>query len=109
MTFYINEVRVAESDWDHSCIGLFDNHEWEGRGNWCGWYAMEYFKNVTLIAYGIQSGHSSMYDSKRPFNGGFKIVNRYYDEIEIGSDMWTEKFKASSVEEAIHIFENLSW
>ena len=109
MTFYINEVYVDESDWEHECIGLFDNDNSTGEGNFCGWYATEYYQDTTLIAYGIQLGHSSLYNPKRPFDGGFKIVNKYYDKIVIGSCIWTKTFEADSVEEAIEIFRKQEW
>ena len=73
MIFYINEVHLSESDWEHECIGLFDKENWAGEGNFCGWYGAEYYKDTTLIAYGIQLGHSSIYNPKRPFNGGLKL------------------------------------
>ena len=80
MTFYINEAHIAESDWDHECIGLFDKENWTGEGNFCGWYGAEYYRDTTLIAYGIQLGHTSIYNPKRPFDGGFKIVKEHYDK-----------------------------
>ena len=109
MTFYINEVHISESDWEHKCIGLFDKENWVGEGNFCGWYGAEYYKDTTLIAYGIQLGHSSIYNPKRPFDGGFKIVKEHYDKIPIGSCYWTRSFKANSVEEAIEIFRKQEW
>ena len=109
MTFYINKVDTEESDWEHECIGLFSEANWIGEGNFCGWYGAEFYTNTTLIAYGIQLGHSNMYNPKRPFNGGFKVVNKYYDKIMIGSCYWTKQFKANSVEEAIRIFKNQKW
>ncbi len=109
MTFYINEVDTEESDWEHECIGLFSEANWIGEGNFCGWYGAEFYTNTTLIAYGIQLGHSNMYNPKRPFNGGFKVVNKYYDKIMIGSCYWTKQFKADSIEEAIRIFKNQEW
>ena len=109
MTFYINQIHTDESDWNHEYIGLFDKENWIGEGNFCGWYGAEYYRDTTLIAYGIQLGHSGIYNPKRPFNGGFKVVNKYYDKIGIGSCYWTKQFKADSIEEAIRIFKNQEW
>ena len=109
MIFYINEVHISESDWEHECIGLFDKENWAGEGNFCGWYGAEYYQDTTLIAYGIQLGHSSIYNPKRPFNGGFKVVYKHYDKIPIGSCYWTKSFNANSVEEAIEIFRKQEW
>lgn len=109
MTFYINKVCIDVLDQRHECIGLFSDTNWVGEGNFCGWYGAEFYTKTTLIAYGIQLGHSSMYNPKRPFDGGFKVVNQYYDKIAIGSCYWTKQFTADSVEEAINIFKNQEW
>ena len=107
MKFYINEVRgIKDADWDHECIGLFNNCN--GNGDVDGW-GPEYYENVTLIAYGIQLGHSGVYKSKRPFDGGIKIVNEHYDKIMIGSSFGTETIEADSVEEALKIFKRQEW
>lgn len=111
MTFYINQVNLPESDWKHRCIGLFDNNEWEGRGSFCGYYGAEFYKNTTLLAYGIQliTGNES-YNPKAHFDGGFFAdVNTYYDEICIGSGMWEIKLEADSEKEAIEIFKAQNW
>lgn len=111
MTFYINQVNLPESDWKHRCIGLFDNNEWEGRGSFCGYYGAEFYKNTTLLAYGIQliTGNES-YDPKAHFDGGFFAdVNTYYDKICIGSGMWEIKLEADSEKEAIEIFKAQNW
>lgn len=109
MTFYINQVHTDESDWNHEYIGLFDKENWIGEGNFCGWYGAEYYRETTLIAYGIQLGHSGIYNPKRPFNGGFEVVNKYYEKISIGSCYWTKTFEANSIEEAIEIFRKQKW
>lgn len=110
MTFYINQVNLPESDWTHRCIGLFDSNEWDGRGNFCGYYASEYYCNTNLIAYGVQLiDGNRIYNPKNLFDGGFKVVNRHYDEIMIGSGMWERTFEADTVEEAIEIFRTQSW
>ena len=108
MTFYVNRVNGL-SDWDNDCIGLFDGNKWKGEGNLCGYYACEYYLNTTLIAYGIQKGHRSSYNPKLPFDGGFKVVNKHYNKIMIGSGFWESKFNADSINEAIEIFKSQSW
>lgn len=35
-TYYINEVKLAESNWDCSIIGLFAEENWTGEGSFCG-------------------------------------------------------------------------
>lgn len=111
MTFYVNEVKLPQSDWSHQCIGLFDNNEWDGRGNFCGYYASEFYLNTTLLAYGIQLKRGNQcYDPKTPFNGGFyENTNKYFSEVQIGSGLWEEHIEADSVKEAIEIFKAQSW
>lgn len=111
MTFYVNAVHLKEYGWNEQCIGLFDNNEWDGRGSFCGYYGAEFYLNTTLIAYGVQLRHGGMpHDPKAPFDGGFhENVNRYFDEIAIGSGMWEKKIEANSAEEAIEIFRTQSW
>ena len=110
-TFYVNMVRgVPSDDWNHQCIGLFSNNEHIGKGYFCGWYGAEFYLNTTLIAYGIQKRNGSKpYNAKASFDGGFKVVNRQYDEIMIGSELWESEFNADSVNEAIEIFKSQSW
>ena len=48
MTFYINKIHIEESDWEHECIGLFNETNWVGEGNFCGWYGVEFYTNTTL-------------------------------------------------------------
>ena len=110
MTFYVNEVNLPESDWNHRCIGLFDNNEWDGRGNFCGYYGAEYYLNTTLLVYGIQLIEGNrIYNPKAPFDGGIYESGEHFDEILIGSGMWEKKIEANSVEEAIDIFITRSW
>ena len=111
MVFYINEVYLPESDWNHQCIGLFDSNNWEGSGNFCGWYARECYINTRLLAYGIQlKPGNKLYDPKYPFDGGFcENHNKYYERITIGSCYWERKLEADSIEEAIEMFKNQTW
>lgn len=111
MTFYVNQVHLPESDWNHQYIGLFDNNEWAGKGSFCGYYGAEFYRNTTLLAYGIQLRPGNLsYDPKAPFDGGFfGSVNRRYEEIPIGSGLWEKRIEASSAEEAVEIFKAQCW
>lgn len=110
MKFYVNEIHnIADSDWDHQCIGLFTNNKWVGEGNFCGWYGIEYYLDTTLIAYGIQLKEGNRgYDPTDPFNE-IKYVNQYYDKIMIRSIIGEESFEANDVEEALKIFSEQNW
>ena len=126
MKFYVNEVHIPEEDRipihidipegmdirDISVryFGLFEGREWEGRGNFCGWNGGEYYKNTTLMAYGIQVVKLNTLAMHGPFNGGFfGNVNKHYDEIGIGSIYWEKVIEANSVEEAVEIFRDQKW
>ena len=111
MTFYVNCVYFPNDHLYHRYIGLFDSNKWAGRGNFCGYYGAEYYLDTNLLAYGIQlNGAGTIYDPKRPFDGGFFAnVNKHFDEIKIGSEMWERKFDAANIEEAIKIFEKQEW
>ena len=102
MKFYVNQVDIPKEDRtpihidvpegkdirdiDVRYVGLFRGREWEGRGNFCGWYGGEYYKDTTLVAYGIQVVNRNALAMHGPFNGGFcDNVNKHYDEIAIGS------------------------
>lgn len=110
MTFYINKVRLPESDWHTRCIGLFDSNKWDGRGSFCGYYGSEYYLDTTLLVYGVQLNQGGKpYDPKAPFEGGIYEAYEHYDEIMIGSGLWEQKIEADSVEEAVDIFITRSW
>lgn len=109
--FYINQVSLPESDWEHRCIGLFDNNKWKGEGTFCGYYGVEFYLDTTLIAFGIQLIKGNQpYNPKFPFDGGFiENANRHFDKIPIGSNMWEKTIEAENAEEAIKIFKSQSW
>ena len=98
-------------DWNRRYIGLFTNNKWAGEGNFCGYYGAEYYLDTTLLAYGIQLREGSKSNNfKAPFDGGFfENVNKHYDKIGIGCDMWEKHIEADSVEEALEIFKTQSW
>ena len=111
MRFYINSLddNKLGSSWSNKIIGLFDNNEWQGEGNFCGWYGCEYFLNTNLIAYFIQEDRGGKpYDPKSKYNE-FHVVNRYYGAASIGSRRWTIEIEAATKEEAIEKFKNQSW
>lgn len=126
MKFYVNQVDIPKEDRtpihidvpegkdirdiDVRYVGLFRGREWEGRGNFCGWYGGEYYKDTTLVAYGIQVVNRNALAMHGPFNGGFyDNVNKHYDEIGIGSIYWEKVIEANSVEEAVEIFKSQKW
>ena len=111
MTFYVNQAQTPMSDWEHQCIALFDSNKWAGEGNFCGYYAAEYYLDTTILAYGIQLRKGcAVYNPKAPFDGGFfENVNANFNKVPIGSALWEVKIEANSVEEAVRIFKTQSW
>ena len=111
MTFYVNQAQAPLSDWEHQCIALFDGNKWDGEGNFCGYYAAEYYLDTTILAYGIQLRKGcTIYNPKAPFDGGFfENVNAHFNKVPIGSALWEVKIEANSVEEAVRIFKSQSW
>lgn len=116
MRFYVNDFSadaLAPGDRVPGCsyIGLFDGNKWKGEGSLCGWYGVEFYLDVTLLAYGVQKrGRSKSYDPKAPFDGGFVAgLGSHYDRIVIGSGYYERPFEAASIEEAIEIFKKQAW
>ena len=91
MKFYVNQVDIPKEDRtpihidvpegkdirdiDVRYVGLFRGREWEGRGNFCGWYGGEYYKDTTLVAYGIQVVNRNALAMHGPFNVVFVIMS----------------------------------
>lgn len=104
--FYVNRIEYPEDSLDIDeamddveYYGLFDSNDWDGIGNFCGWYSVEYYKNTNIVAYMIKYTNSS---------GTFamtKEYSRYYDKIVIGSIYLQKEIEADSIEEAIEIFK----
>ena len=109
--FYINQVQLPESDWNHRHIGLFDSNAREEVGHFCGGCGGELYKNTTLLAYGTQNiTGNKPYNAMHPFDGGIvKDVNHHYDKIGIGSGYWEICFEANNEEEAVEIFAKQCW
>lgn len=108
--YFINQIELdSVSDWDHRVIGLFTDENWEGRGNFCGWYGSEFYTDTILVAYFVQhvSGNNP-FNPKQPYEE-FEVVNRYFKEVCIGSKYWTRVIEADTVEQAIEIFKNQCW
>ena len=114
MTFYINEVQIKGiSDWHHRCVGLFyfpNGYNIDGRGNFCGWYGAEYYLDCILVGYYVQTVDGGQpYDSKGYHHSNNTLVDKHYDEIQIGSGYWEEKVEFENPEVAILNFFEEKW
>lgn len=103
MKFYINKIHCL-SNRDYQVIGLFTNGEWEGEGNFCGWYSAEYYKNTTLLAYYCIKEDDELF-LKGPHTKE-KVIKTYYPKIEIDSCYCEKILEAKNEDEAIKKFFN---
>lgn len=113
MKFYVNEVcdeRLHEGlKYGRSVIGLFDQCETDGRGNFCGYYGREYYLDTKLYAY-YEADCKVRYAPEKRTSGIVTLSHPIqYEEVAIGSHMWTMVIEAESVDEAIDLFKNAKW
>lgn len=113
-TFYVNVVYNdnlinRRLPYPQTIIGLFGDHKWNGRGNFCGWYSAEYFLNTDLYAYYVADCPGFLTPEKRLSEVVVCNPPIHYSEVQIGSCYWTREIKAETLEEAIKIFESTDW
>lgn len=115
MKFYINSlcdwenVLNAKHSYGQFIIGLFRQCKTDGRGNFCGYYGTEYYLNGELYAYYVTE-NTVIYKPEARL-GDVTVLKEpiRYQEVQIGSHMWTNVIEASSIEEAIDLFKNAKW
>lgn len=111
MIFYVNSIEnnSFEVKYPNKIIGLFGEHGWEGRGNFCGWYGAEYYLNTELYAY-YTADCSGLYTPELRISDVVVCDPPiHYDEIAIGSGMWDRRIEADDLEEALGMFANAEW
>lgn len=113
MKFYVNEVYDQELHkglkYGRSVIGLFSQSKTDGRGNFCGYYGSEYYINTTLYAY-YEADCKGVYAPEKRTSGVVTLAQPIdYQEIQIGSHMWTNVIEAETIEEAIELFGKAEW
>lgn len=112
--FYVNEVHDQTLrngvPYGQSIIGLFKQCATEGRGSCCGYYGVELYIDTEMYAYYIADDCRHIYRPEARMSD-ITIFARpiKYDEVVIGSHMWTTVIEAETVEEAIKLFENAEW
>lgn len=113
MRFFVNEINdhylTKGLEYGKHLIGLFRECKTEGRGNFCGYYSSEYYLNTELYAYYIAE-YVNIYTPEARI--GELIVPTEpikYDEVQIGSDMWTSVILADNIKDAIKCFINAEW
>lgn len=107
MLFYVNAFYGTEiglpSNYPNDHIGLFAKCESKGEGNFCGYYASEYYLDTTLYAHYDSEG--SHYAPEKRISD-VRICNIPCKKIAIGSGMWTKVIEADTLKEAIEKFKN---
>jgi len=112
MKFYVNKFyddSVKKVAYENSLIGLFEQCKTDGRGSFCGYYGSEFYLNTRLIAYYTAETKGCYTPEKRI--GDIVVCDepKRYDEVLIGSHMWTKVIEADSLEEAIQKFLRFEW
>lgn len=111
--FYVNEVhdRILTNglSYGQSIIGLFKQCSTEGRGNFCGYYGSEYYLNTVMYAYYVADCKGRYCPEARISPITISPYGIEYDEVAIGSHMWTNVIEADAVESAVELFKNARW
>jgi hypothetical protein len=114
-TFYVNAIYDWKSQfgpkpkYGENLIGLFGEKQWDGRGNFCGWYGVEYYLNTEAFAHYVADCSRLYRPEKRISDVTVCDPPIKCKEIQIGSCYWEYKIEAETVEEAIEKFKNAQW
>lgn len=118
MAWYrVNTVEIEEnwncghrSDYNHQYIGLYTEPKSViQKGNFCGWYSCEEYKNTCLLAFYRQKGNGSYpYCPEARISPVYRY-KRILPKVQIGSLMWDRYIEADNDEEAIKKFEKGEW
>lgn len=110
--YYLNRFEdktITDTQRDIDMIGLFGDHGFEGRGNFCGWYGIEFYTNTELYAHYFADGSGLYSPEKRVSEVTVHDPTIKYDEVMIGSCYWERYIEAETLEEAIEKFKNADW
>lgn len=111
-TYYVNsfvDEKIDDPGYGTDLIGLFGEHGFEGRGNFCGWYGAEYYLDAELYAHYLSDGSGLYSPEKRISDIVIHNPSIKYDAVMIGSCYWEMKIEAETLEEAIEKFKNADW
>ena len=118
MAWYrVNTVEIEEnwncghrSDYNHQYIGLYtEPKSIIQKGNFCGWYSYEEYKDTCLLAFYRQKGNGSYpYCPEARISPVYRY-KRILPKVQIGSLMWDRYIEANNDEEAIIKFEKGEW
>lgn len=91
--YYINRIIYQHKP----VIALLTSDEWTGEGNFCGWYSVEYYKNINVLAYYEENTENKteyiMETAKNP---------QYYKKIQIFESRYSQKtFYAENDSDAV--------
>lgn len=99
--YCINRAELKENQEINGIAGnvmcLFSEWSWEGKGNFCGWYGVEFYNNAKIIAYCT--------GEKKPEN--VFVYEKVFEQVIIWSAIVEQTFEAENDEVAIQIFSDL--
>lgn len=111
--FYVNQVFDESLDCDlprgRNIIGLFKQCSSKGEGNFCGYYAREYYLDTEMYAYYIANFEMIYQPENRVSELYICNPPKKYEKVPVGSHMWTKVIEADSVEEAMKLFKDANW
>lgn len=99
--YYINRASLSDGQTIEGNTGemmcLFSEKDWEGKGNFCGWYGVEFYNNAHIIAYcpGERIAEN------------VKSVDVSFDKVIIWSCIVEKSFEAENDAAAVEEFKRL--
>lgn len=110
MKYIVDSINISEKralPYGYDIVGLYRDGEWEGRGNFCGWYATEYRVDSVLLAYYVIK--AQLANQKGEHEKEVVIEDPKPFTFSIHSCMSERCFDALNDEEAIFKFFAEEW
>ena len=106
MKYYINQIYLpALSNDKCDCIGLFRGEfNCVGKGNFCGYYASEYFTDMFLVAYYTIDSEVARRGWKAKPHIDEVVVMEDFESVQVFGGMCTIVLDAESDGEALDMF-----
>lgn len=104
--YYINIAHLKAErpdEVDQEVVALFTENNHSGEGNFCGWYASEFYNNTKMIAF--YKNRKLLGQVSWEPKSEIEVENRFYPKIRIGSGYWEKIIQAESDDEALKHFE----
>ena len=99
--YYVNQADLIDGQEIEGNTGkmmcLFSEKEWEGKGNFCGWYGVEFYNNAHIIAYCAGDRIAE----------NVKSVDVHFDRVIIFSCIVENTFEAENDAAAVEKFKRI--